>query len=69
MKYVQASLSARKDVESSFHSCGRPVKFVQASKNDLESSFHHCGAPVKLVDASFSASKAAEGRFYHWDVV
>ena len=79
VKYMQASLSARKDVESSFHGCGRPVKFVQASisarkdqfmsTNDLESSFDHCGAPVNLVHAPFSVSKAAEGRFYHWDVV
>ena len=79
MKYVQASLSAWKDVESSFHGCGRPVKFVQArisarkdqfmSTNDLESCFDHRGAPVKLVHASFSVIKAAEGRLYHWDVV
>ena len=79
MKLVQVSLSARKDLESSLHGCGRPVKFVQArisdrkdqfmSTKDLEISFDHCGAPVKLMHASFSASKAAEGRFYHWDVV
>ena len=79
MRLVQVSLCARKDVESSFHGCGRPVKFVQASVSaredqfmstkDLESSFDHWGAPMKLVHASFSGSKAAEGRFYHWDVV
>ena len=38
------------------------------STKNLDSSFDHCGAPVKLVHASFSASKTAEGRFYHWDV-
>ena len=30
MKHVQAFISARKDVESSFHDCGGPVKLVQA---------------------------------------
>ena len=79
VRLVQVNLCVRKDVESSFHGCVRPVKFVQASisaredqfmsTKDLESCFDHWGVPVKLVHASFSASKAAEGRFYHWDVV
>ena len=30
MKHVQACLSARNDVESSFHHCGGPAKLVQA---------------------------------------
>ena len=55
MKFVQAIISARED------------QFM--STKDLESCFDHWGVPVKLVHASFSASKAAEGRFYHWDVV
>ena len=29
MKLVQACLSVRKDLESSFHNCGGPVKLVQ----------------------------------------
>ena len=76
---MQVSVSARKDLESSFHGCGRPVKFVQASisarkdqfmsTKDLESSFDRYGAPAKLVHATFSASKASESRFYHWDVI
>ena len=28
--YIQACLCARKDLESSFHRCGGPVKLVQA---------------------------------------
>ena len=31
MNVVEASLSVRKDLESSFHHCGNPVKLVQAS--------------------------------------
>ena len=34
MKLVQASLSARKDGESSFHQCVGLVKLVQACLND-----------------------------------
>ena len=30
MKLMQVSLSARKDLESSLHVCGGPVKLVQA---------------------------------------
>ena len=33
MKHVQAYLSARKDLESSFNHCGDPVKLVQACLN------------------------------------
>ena len=31
MKLVQACLSARKQLEGSFHHCGGPVKLMQAS--------------------------------------
>ena len=30
MKYVQACISARKDLEICFHHCGGPVKLVEA---------------------------------------
>ena len=30
MKHVQACLSAREDLESSFHRCGGPLRFLQA---------------------------------------
>ena len=30
MKLVQACLSVRKDLESSFHHCGGPVRLVQS---------------------------------------
>ena len=30
MKLVQAGLSVRKELESSFHHCGAPVRLVQA---------------------------------------
>ena len=33
MKVVQACLSVRKDLESSFHRCGGPVRIVQACLN------------------------------------
>ena len=33
MNHVQDGLSARKDLESSFHHCGSPVKLVQAGLN------------------------------------
>ena len=53
MKLVQACLGARKDLESSFHHCGGPVKLVQAcllsARKDPESSLHRCCGPVKLV--------------------
>ena len=72
VKLVNASFSARKDLESSFHHCGGPVKLVHASfsaKKDLESSFHSCGVPVKLVLASFSARKNPYSTFDHRDVL
>ena len=43
-KLVQACLSVRKELESSFHHCGSPVKLVQAClsvRKELEGSFHH----------------------------
>ena len=54
MKLVQACLCVRKDLESSFHHCGSPVKLVQAclrARKSLEFSFHYCGGPVNLVQA------------------
>ena len=60
MKLVQAYLSVRKDVESSFHHCGCPVKLVQdylGTRTELESSFHYCGGPVKPVQACVCAGK------------
>ena len=56
--HIQACLCAWKDLESSFHHCAGPVKFVQAclrSRKDRESSFHHCAGAVKLVQACLSA--------------
>ena len=50
MKLVQAFVSVRKDLESSFHHCGGPVELVQAclcARDDGESNFHHCGSPMK----------------------
>ena len=46
MKLVEASLYTRKDVESTLHCCGSPVKLVHAClsvRNDLDCSFHQCG--------------------------
>ena len=43
MKHVQACLNARKDVESSFHHGGGPVKLVQAyfcAENTLQRRFN-----------------------------
>ena len=73
MRLVQVSLSARKHLESSFHGCGRPVKFVQASisdrkyqfmsTKDLESIFHHCEGPVKLYVEWGSTNTAGTSMF------
>ena len=55
MGLVQVSLSARKDLESSLHRCGCPVKLLHAClsvRKDLDSSFHPCGGHVKHVQAS-----------------
>ena len=49
---VQASLRDKKDLESSFHHCGGPVRLEEAClsvRKELESSFHHCGSPVMQV--------------------
>ena len=60
MKLVQASLSARKHLESSFHHCGDDVKLVQAclsTRKDPEICFLHCERPLKLVQAFLNAWK------------
>ena len=49
---VEASLCTRKDIESTLHRCGCPVKLLHASfsvSNDLDNSFHHCVGHVKHV--------------------
>ena len=54
MTLVQASLCVRKDLGSSFYSCGGLVKLVHPSmsvRKDSENSFHHCGGPGNLVHA------------------
>ena len=43
MKLVEATLYARKDVESTLHRCGSPVKLVHvylSVRNDLDSKIH-----------------------------
>ena len=58
MKLVQAYLSVRKDVESSFHHSGYHVKLVQdylSTRKELESSFHYCEGPVMVVQACVCA--------------
>ena len=55
MRLVQVSLCARKDVESSFHGCGRPVKLVQASVSAREDQFMST-TPIFSVTIVFSPS-------------
>ena len=66
MKYVQASLSARNDRQSSFHHCGvfleAPASLLSL-RNDVELSFHHGGGPVMLVQACLNAGKVRKGCF------
>ena len=67
MKQVKASLSARKDLESSFNHCGCPVKPVHAclcAKNTLQCHLHRRGRAVKLVKACSSARKDRESSFH-----
>ena len=66
MKHVQACLSARKHMESSFHHCGRPVKLVQAclcAGNTLQCHFYGRGRSVKQVKVCLSARKDRESSF------
>ena len=68
MKDVQACLSARKDVESSFHHCGGPVKLVQASlcaENTLQRRFKNRGGAFKHLQSWLSTSKHVESSFHH----
>ena len=56
--HVLGGLSASKDLESSFHHCGSPVKLVHAclsTRKELESCFHHCGGPLMLVQSCLCA--------------
>ena len=65
---MHAYISARKDVESSFHHCGDPVKLVQAclcGENTLQRTFNRRGYAVKHVQACLSASKDGECSSYH----
>ena len=66
MKHVQACLSARKDVESSFHHFEGPVKLVQAclcAANTLQCRLIRRGGAVK--QACSSASKDGESSFHY----
>ena len=68
MKHVQACLRDRKDVESSFHHCGSPVKLVQAclcAGNTLQCHLYRRGRAVKQVKACLSARKDRESSFHH----
>ena len=68
MKDVQACLSARQDVERSFHHCGGPVKLIQAclcAENTLQRCFNRRGGTVKHVQACLSASKDGESSFHY----
>ena len=68
MKHAQACLSSRKDVESSFHHCGSPVKLVQAclcAVNTLQRRFNRRRGAVKQVKACLSARKDRESSFHH----
>ena len=56
MKHVQDFLSASKDGESSFHTCGGHVKLVQAclcGENTLQRRFNRRGSAVKHVQVCF----------------
>ena len=68
MKHVQACLSARKHIESSFHNCGSPVKLVQVclcAGNTLQRRFNRRRGAVKHVQACLSATKDVESSFHH----
>ena len=60
---VQASLSARKDGESSFHHCGSDASLCVGST--LQRRFHCRGVAVKHVQACLSARKDGERSFLH----
>ena len=58
VKHVQATLSARKDGESSFLQCGSPVKLVQASLcvgSTVQRRFHRREGAARKVQDSLSA--------------
>ena len=63
VNHVQACLSARKDLESSFHNCGGPVKPCLCEKNTLQCHLYRRGRAVKQVKACLSARKDRENSF------
>ena len=68
MKHVQAGLSAKKDLESSFHHCGSPVKLVQAclcAGSTLQRRFNRRRDAMKQVQACLNARKDLESSFHH----
>ena len=68
MKLVQAGLCATKDLQSSFHHCGGPVKLIQAclsAGNVGHRRFNRRGGAVKHVLGCLCARKDLESRFHH----
>ena len=64
-KLAHASFNARKDLESSFHCCGGPVKFVLASLERTRKQFSPLGCTMELAHSPFSARKDLESSFHH----
>ena len=52
MKHVQSCLSASKDLESSFHHCGSPVKrlfkYQETTRIQFSPLWRFCNAPASL---------------------
>ena len=68
VKHVQASLSARKDGESSYLLCGSPVKLVQACLcmgSTVQRRFHRRGGAARKVQASSIARNDGESTSLH----
>ena len=66
VKYVEASLSARKEIESSFHNCGGLVKLVKISScvgSTIQRRFHRRRGAVMHVQACGSANNDRETVF------
>ena len=67
MKHVQACLNARDDRESSFHHCGRPVRWfkpVYARKRPENAFFNLREGTVKHVKAGLTAREDRECSFH-----
>ena len=60
---MQVSLSARKEVESSLHDCGRPVKFVQASIGAKKDQFMYHERPRKQFATLWMICEARAGQY------